>query len=73
MTEAYGVWKTIESAPRTGRPFMAAFAPWKKVPSITIAWSEHFKDWVIVGSETVLKIEPTHWRPLPPPPTTEGG
>lgn len=60
-------WRPIESAPKDGRRFIAAFKDADMGSWIVVAdvgW--HRDHWCSDGDGY---IEPTHWMPLPIPPT----
>jgi hypothetical protein len=55
-------WRHIWSAPKDGTEFLAAYGDKVVVVKWDRAWSE-----------VTLRISPpTHWMPLPEPPTLEG-
>ena len=67
-------WLPIDSAPKDGTPFLCfhpddVFSP---VPGIDLIWWEPSKQfWTMDGDSTVPFVaKPTHWRPLPAPPST---
>lgn len=70
-------WRPIETAPKDGNPFMA----WREgsrpfVASAVLDGNDHFAAFVPV-TEQLRKLltgacvyrQPTHWMPLPDPPT----
>ena len=62
-------WQPIETAPRNGRNIWAAYPDGEGHVFQTEAWwSAQDHEWQeAFGCE---KLEPTHWMPLPAPPTT---
>lgn len=73
-------WQPIETAPKTGEVFLAY---WKHMP-VFVAWIDGGKKEkagfrvLMPGRDLDLYIHgnfapftPTHWRPLPEPPTPE--
>lgn len=76
-------WQPIESAPKDGRTILV----WDGLGVIAAAWCEWAlpdedtddDGWVPGWSSRSIEagdvefIEPTHWRPLPAPPTDSGG
>lgn len=67
-------WRSIETAPKDGRPFMVWNAPTGS-PSVRESPicrrpSGGFRDWF---TDDAISGQPfTHWMPFPPPPVTEG-
>lgn len=64
-------WRDIESAPKDTTPFMAYDAEWDDYGLAIIRWDgaqwiEHFEDM------PCFPFVPTHWQPLPSPPTKKG-
>ena len=59
-------WKPIETAPRDGGYFMALSPDMSKYP-VTVKWSLHEDRWC--EEVTTDWCDPTHWMPLPKPPT----
>lgn len=52
-------WMPMDTAPRDGTPFLVAGG--------TVKW--HPDGWFSYASQRVLQWDPTHWMPLPQPPT----
>ena len=66
-------WQPIETAPKDGTP-VVVFAPTTRagtirtnMRTITVAYLDRFYWWCSVDGKHSLK--PTHWMPLPPPPS----
>lgn len=62
-------WQPIEAAPRDGTTFLAFNGHWRGVARY---WEALYPDdpiWVDEHSE-FIEPPPTHWMPLPAPPTT---
>jgi hypothetical protein len=61
-------WQPIETAPKDGTSFLAANGMW-----ITVGfWHRSFNVWACnapVYSRYPPGEEPTHWQPLPKPPS----
>jgi Lar family restriction alleviation protein len=53
-------WRTIDSAPRDGTRVLGCHPNW--TAPMTVQWS---------GDSWRLACPPTHWMPLPPPPSEE--
>jgi len=66
MTNQHQGWQPIASAPRDGSSFLA-FIDGEHVEMV----HHSVQSWVITNHG--MKVEPTHWLPLPPPPEQEGG
>jgi hypothetical protein len=68
-------WQPIETAPRDGTPvllYVPKHEGWE--PFIVQGWYESGafdRGWYEAASENWCKPSPTHWMPLPPPPTTD--
>lgn len=62
-------WRPIETADRG--PTRKAILAW--FPAIqctlTIIWDKHDQCWTYFGGHERTLEEPTHWMPMPPPPT----
>lgn len=58
------MWQPIETAPKNGTPLLLA----NGVAITTGQWSPLSERWCDIWFMQNLK--PTHWMPLPPPPTT---
>lgn len=57
-------WKSIKTAPKDGIAILVATRE-----QVSIAWYQN--GWQIIGGP--FPFDPTHWMPLPPPPSGEGG
>lgn len=73
--EAAGGWRKIETAPKSSKARLV-YCPENRC-IFTVAFSEWHNGWTIFGSGVLLTYTPTHWQPLPAPPseaitTTEG-
>lgn len=76
-------WLPMETAPRSGEPVLIYKPDERMVGEYTMAayWSDEQSGWVPVGgvhkqgyfSEVASSKQgyPTHWMPMPPPPTQE--
>lgn len=68
-------WQPISTAPRDGG-FVLAYAPRAK-PNVTLAfrdttWGEEEAQWVVIEADGMTSfVSPTHWQPLPAPPTPQ--
>lgn len=60
-------WQPIETAPKDGTDILVGFAHQDR-PSVVVGW---FDKWAEYDSQNVLKGNPTHWMPLPPPPEAD--
>jgi len=61
-------WQPIETAPKGATDCILTYSP----VGMDIAWwSEGENDWLTVETGTYLAGDPTHWQPLPIPPTKE--
>lgn len=61
-------WRPIETAPRDGgkdHPFLAWNDPYWRL----CYWSDLHHDWVDYWDGDPAFVPPTHWMPLPKPPT----
>lgn len=63
-----GDWLPIESAPKDGSSLIA-WAPGFGMGALTLFWSDGY--WREPAQHLGLKVEPTHWMPLPPPPAAQ--
>jgi hypothetical protein len=67
-------WKPIESAPRDGTPFLAFLTKWRPDFAVLRFVADRWdaSGWRVCGveSEWVWQDEPTHWMPLPSPPSS---
>jgi hypothetical protein len=80
-------WQPIETAPKDGTPVLvfsphapfsdptniivAKFDTWRSDPNGEYSWWSYCES-VLADISGQIEPEPTHWMPLPPPPT-EGG
>lgn len=62
-------WQPIETAPRDGKTLLM-WAPGFGLGALVLYWMNDY--WREPANGLGLKVEPTHWMPLPPPPRTEG-
>lgn len=61
-------WEPIETAPRDGTSFLVCVGNWMTV----CCWNKHRNDWCTNGpvySPYGADERPTHWQPLPAPPS----
>ena len=61
-------WQPIETAPKDGKRHMLFAAEFDRPGDWRIKmgyWSEGYKSWQLFGGSW----KPTHWMPLPPPPS----
>lgn len=61
-------WQPIETAPKDGTPILC-FTPdeqFSPITGIDVLWFEN-GDWLY--NANIVLDPPTHWMPLPPPPT----
>lgn len=67
-------WRTMDSAPKDGTKIEVKYISDDPRP---VRWgtSDHGTWWHLtdVHRSAIIKFDPTHWRPLPNPPTMEGG
>lgn len=69
-------WKPIETAPRVGQ-FVLLYAARYEPPVSLGYWDDAFgltkyAGWMMIEMDTMLSAaNPTHWMPLPPPPSQE--
>lgn len=74
LSELEPIWRPIETAPKTGERILLA-APWLREgdPPTQVAYGHWYKlgpYWAYDGySFGNPKHQPTHWMPLPSPPT----
>lgn len=72
-----GEWQDIETAPKDGTPIMLAIAGTKigRFPYIgTGRWTvegPHYVGWDGSALGIARILAPTHWMPIPPPPSFE--
>lgn len=68
-------WQPIETAPKDGRRILVSEANY--VDSIGCAYWSYSKEWKEEGwyssacCDDITMFFPTHWMPLPPPPTED--
>jgi len=64
-------WQPIETAPKDGREILMAYGngTGDVSPPMVVAWCKKIRGWFIVGVEIEVLTKPTHWMPLPAPPT----
>ena len=64
-------WRPIESAPKTGEKFLITNGKFA-----LLAWHDG-EGWVVLEDKSVVSItpfsKPTHWMPLPTPPSVKEG
>ena len=68
------VWQPIETAPKDGTPILIYEPPYfDATPHATYvcSWDTYKEAWVEHSGECYAQYEPTHWMPLPEPPTQE--
>jgi hypothetical protein len=71
-------WQPIEIAPRDGRELLVYWPYWQINRACTAYFDGRFGGWngpecLSVTHEVVFpERQPTHWMPLPNPPTKEG-
>ena len=65
--EGQTTWQPIETAPKDGTWFLAHRPAWA-LPEI-VRWSSYCGGY---WQSMETSVEPTHWMPLPSPPTPEG-
>lgn len=65
-------WRSIDSAPRDGTRILV-WPFWSDGLPAEVHWRNGLTDrtrrWEQVGGLHPTGVEPTHWMPLPPPPT----
>lgn len=65
-------WKTIDSAPKDGTPFLATdgklFEVLNQPPGCELGVWAQIRPGTIWSGSCVRHTDPTHWRALPPPP-----
>lgn len=64
-------WLPIESA-KKDRSSRLVYVPCVKC-SFLVNWNEIDEEWEFFGGSGKLKLEISHWRPLPPPPAAQEG
>lgn len=64
-------WRTIETAPKDNWARLV-WCPSNQC-TYTVAWDENENCWMIFGGPSRLRYSPSHWRPLPLPPTQPDG
>lgn len=63
-------WQPIETAPKDGTAVLCFWTRSVYVDGRAYAIAQcHSGTWVSVDDDEVEYWEPTHWMPLPPPPT----
>lgn len=63
-------WQPIKSAPKNGTPVLLwSVYPHPAIPPICITgkYIKGLREWVGLNSD--IRLHPTHWMPLPEPPT----
>jgi len=60
-------WRPIETAPKDNKARLVWCPVDKNI--FTASWYED--DWMFFGGSGYLREPPTHWMPLPPPPSAE--
>lgn len=65
-------WQPIETAPKNGRGAFWAAAAYEVHGSGAMepVYVDFYGDWRNLYTKQVIAWKPTHWMPLPPPPTT---
>lgn len=71
-------WRPIETAPRDGTYILLCFQPPftdTHSPGVSVGcWADSGKWWLTsIWAATTPHKQPTHWRPLPPPPRAGEG
>ena len=67
-------WLPISSAPKDGTTILAYFPKqtgfWARKDIAPVFWNKQFghEDWGDVDTWFMVKTQPSHWMPLPPPP-----
>lgn len=73
--EGWGEWRPIESAPKDGKRVLLAWGG--KVEQAFYLDNSNsptpWKGWRVESGRLTPSGKPTHWRPLPTPPDSEGG
>lgn len=64
-------WQPIETAPMTSKAILV-FCPENKC-TFCVSFDAENRSWLYFGGSGVLRHKPTHWTPLPPPPTPQEG
>jgi len=62
-------WQPIESAPRDGTRVLAFPIRWDRTSAAVMYFKKPFG---FVSAPGDWAAHPTHWQPLPEPPTTKG-
>lgn len=60
------IWKPIETALKDGQIILAAYQHHPVRPAY---WDQYNERWITIGCITEGGEEPTHWMPLPSPPS----
>ena len=66
MTETS--WQLVQTAPKDGRKLLM-WAPGFGLDWLVLYWMDGY--WREPANSMGLKVVPTHWMPLPAPPTDE--
>jgi hypothetical protein len=63
-------WQDIATAPKDGKPLLGFSRIGDHNVTRVLSWDEEDEAWICSGSGS--PYDPTHWRPLPAPPTAKG-
>lgn len=65
-------WRPIETAPKDGTPvdLWVESVELMRYPQCVYRDGKWFSNFGPLGQSSPLRVRPTHWRPLPEPPTT---
>lgn len=66
-------WQPIETAPKDGTPILIYDPPFNDFLSYEIyvcSWDDYKAAWIEYSGECYAQYQPTHWMPLPLPPST---
>src|SRR6266851_2617052 len=69
LAALFNPWRPIETAPKDGTMILT-FVPWLTYPK-TLFWAKYADEWRCPATEDAHKYEPTHWLPLPTPPSED--
>lgn len=70
LKEADAGWQPIETAEKSGKSRLVWCPERKNIFAVT--WDSYCGNWAFFGSRgTKLMEEPTHWMPIPQPPSTD--